>query len=132
VPIFLTGAAAVEEIQPVAVYDHAGSLVRMGKDLGLFRDMIGFLRDDSPRWLAQLRAGLESHDDRRVRHAAHSLKGLAANFGAPRVEKAARTVEKGAGQLDWQELQLAAGELEQALEELLTALRPFASTAEPV
>ena len=129
---YSSGAAAVNESQTTTVYDHAGSLVRMGQDLRLFRDMVGFLRDDSPRWLQELRAGLQNRDDRRVRHAAHTLKGLAANFGAPRVERAARVVEQGAGQRDWPELAAETRELEQALDELLAALGPFAPAGDPV
>lgn len=117
---------AVKEFQALCVYDHAGSLGRMGQDLQLFREMAGFLRDDAPRWQQELRAGLDAQDSRRVKHAAHTLKGLVANFGAPRAEKAARVVEQGAARSNWSELLPAAAELEEAIEELLSALSSFA------
>jgi HPt (histidine-containing phosphotransfer) domain-containing protein len=122
----------VNDSQLSAVYDHVGSLARMGQDQGLFRDMVGFLRDDSPRWLAELQAGIAAKNDRQARHAAHAVKGLVANFGAPRAEKAARVIEQGAGQQDWGEVAAMASELEEAVAELIAALAPFARRGDPV
>jgi HPt (histidine-containing phosphotransfer) domain-containing protein len=104
------------------VFDFPGSLKRMGNDLQLFEEMVGFLRDDSPRWLGQLHTGYDCGNLDAVRHAAHTLRGQVANFGAHRAMLAAAAVEQAAREHRTADLPAAVGELDAAYDELLSAV----------
>lgn len=107
------------------VFDYQASLRRMGQDGNLFREMVGLLRDDGSRRMHDVTAGLTERDANRVRHAAHTLKGLTANFSAARAVEAAEKVERLATAEKWDELEPATANLEAALAELLVALKSF-------
>ncbi|MEX2174336.1 MAG: Hpt domain-containing protein [Pirellulaceae bacterium] len=104
------------------IYDRAGSLNRMGGDEALFREMVGLLREDAPRWLAELHGALQDSDLSRARRAAHTLKGLAANFGASRAMAAAAEMERLVKTETSEGMPGAETELEEALLELVAAL----------
>jgi HPt (histidine-containing phosphotransfer) domain-containing protein len=94
--------------------------------------MVELLQDDGPRRLREVQGGLEAHELVRVHHAAHSLKGLAANFSAARATQAAASVESLAKNGDAEgRLPAAAEELGRALDELLVALAPHTLPAAP-
>src|SRR5262245_9956609 len=76
------------------VFDKHAALERMAFDGQLFVEMVDLLSDDGPRRMHELQAALAAGETSRVRHAAHSLKGLAANFSAPRAVQAAAEVER--------------------------------------
>src|SRR5436190_22668809 len=76
------------------IYDHDGSLRRMGNDHELFHEMVGLLRADAPPLLEALSSAHKEGDAPRMQRAAHTLKGLAANFGAQRAVAAAAEVER--------------------------------------
>jgi HPt (histidine-containing phosphotransfer) domain-containing protein len=109
------------------IFDKRAALERMAFDAQLFGEMINLLRDDGPRRMREVQAGLEVGDLSRVHHAAHSLKGLAANFNAGRTVQAAAHLEKmaKAGERG-QPLAAAAAELGAALSELLAELERHA------
>jgi HPt (histidine-containing phosphotransfer) domain-containing protein len=112
------------------IYDYAGSLHRMGDDQALFYEMVGLLRSDVPQWLKVLHTAERDGDASRVQRAAHTLKGLAANFGASRAVAAAAEVEQCGKARKTEGLRAAVAELEGALDELLGALTtPVATTA---
>jgi FOG: HPt domain len=119
--------AAMSTTATEQTFDKRAALERMAFDAQLFGEMIDLLREDGPRRMQELQAGLESGDLPRMHHAAHSLKGLAANFSAGRTVQAAAHVEKLAktGQ-SGQELTTAVAELQEALGELLTELAQHA------
>lgn len=62
--------------------DYRGVLRRLGGNEQLFYDLRRFFLEDLPGVLAKLHAALEEHNSEGVERAAHSLKGLVANFGA--------------------------------------------------
>ncbi|MBI2478579.1 MAG: response regulator, partial [Planctomycetia bacterium] len=64
------------------VIDFAGAMQRLAGDLELFRDFIGYFDQDSPKLLSALRDAISEGDASAVQRCAHSIKGLAANFGA--------------------------------------------------
>jgi HPt (histidine-containing phosphotransfer) domain-containing protein len=64
------------------VFDLDGTLRRLGGDTGLLADLVQLYAEDSPDLLRRLAAGIELGQSDQVRRAAHSLRGLAANFGA--------------------------------------------------
>jgi len=62
--------------------DYRGTLRRLGGNRSLFCDLVRFYLEDAPVVLAALASALERRDPPSVERAAHSLKGLVANFGA--------------------------------------------------
>ncbi len=65
-----------------SVIDYAGTMQRLNGDTSLFQEFIEFFQEDSPKLIITLQRAIDSNDPSAVQHAAHSLKGLAANFGA--------------------------------------------------
>lgn len=113
------------------VFDHDASLRRMGHDATLFREMISLLREDGPLRLREIAGGVKDRNAALARHAAHTLKGLAANFSAPRAVASAACVEHLAREEKWGEMEPAVAELQTAFNELLDALQPFTRTPQP-
>ena len=112
------------------IYDYAGSLHRMGDDQALFHEMVALLRSDVPQWLDVLHVAEREGDAPRLQRAAHTLKGLAANFGAGRAVAAAAEVEQRGKAQTTVGLRAAVMELEESLDELLGALAaPLATSA---
>jgi HPt (histidine-containing phosphotransfer) domain-containing protein len=105
------------------IFDKQAALERMAFDTQLFREMIDLLRQDGPRRMQELTSALKAGRLVEVHHAAHSLKGLAANFSAAPAVQAAAIVEQlaKAGDGDGR-LPAAVVELRQALDDLLGAL----------
>jgi len=62
--------------------------------------MLGMLPAEVGRRLDEYRAALQAEDLVAARRAAHTLKGLAANFGAARLEAIARAAEAACGTVD--------------------------------
>jgi HPt (histidine-containing phosphotransfer) domain-containing protein len=78
--------------EPPAV-DLAAALVRLGGDEKLLEDLIGFFFEDAFKLLDDLHASVARCDWPAMRRAAHSLKGLASNFGAKPAVVALQLVE---------------------------------------
>lgn len=76
------------------VIDYADAMKRLGNDADLFREFVGFYDEDSRKLIAQIEDAIKSGDAAQLQHAAHSLKGVAANLGAMRVVEAAFSLEK--------------------------------------
>ena len=106
------------------IYDHAGSLRRMGNDPELFHEMVELLRTDAPTLLSAVQSADREGDPPRLQRAAHTLKGLSANFGAERAVAAAGEVERLAKARQSVGLPAAITELEESLDELIAALAP--------
>jgi len=96
----------------------------MGNDRELFQEMVSLLRCDAPRLLDSLHAALKVGDTQRLHRSSHTLKGLAANFGAERAVAAAAEVERLAKASQSAGLPAAITELEESLDELIAALAP--------
>ncbi len=102
------------------VFDHLGSLHRMGNDEQLFGEMVGFLRDDAPVRLREIHRGLSEANWKQAQRSAHSLKGLVSNFGAARAQAAAARLEALAQQQKPSpEIETAVSDLESAVSEAL-------------
>jgi len=69
------------------------ALERLGGKETLLRDLARLFLQDSPGLLRQIHDGIREGDSKKVERAAHSLKGLAANFEARSATIAAREVE---------------------------------------
>jgi two-component system, sensor histidine kinase and response regulator len=106
------------------IFDHEGSLLRMGNDHELFHEMVQLLHADAPPLLASLQSAHQEGDFQRLHRTAHTLKGLAANFGAERAVTSASEVEKLAKARQSAGLPAAIAKLEESLDELAAALAP--------
>jgi HPt (histidine-containing phosphotransfer) domain-containing protein len=76
------------------VYDLQATMTRLDGDRELFQNMVAFYLEDYPPLLARLQAAIADGRSAEVERAAHSLKGLAGNFGASRAHRAAQRIEE--------------------------------------
>ncbi len=105
------------------VIDFEGALERMDGNRNLLVDMANFFLEDAPELLERIRVGLRDGQAEEVQRAAHSLKGLASNFGAELTVVTARSIERSAAAGRLQAASAEAAELEHCVEELMEALR---------
>lgn len=85
-----------------SMIEYDAIMSRLGGDHELLNEFIEIFIEDSPEHLKKFVAGLKNEDAGQVRHAVHSLKGLASNFGAVQFCRAAQSIESSAaeGSLD--------------------------------
>ncbi|MEX0714682.1 MAG: response regulator [Pirellulales bacterium] len=88
------GSTVAAEAGGTAIVDYRGALARLGGSTELFDDMARFFFEDSPGLFADIRRAIEAEDGKLLQRAAHSLKGLASNFGARCVVEAALELER--------------------------------------
>jgi len=94
--------SANESAQPT--FNLAAALDRLGGDKQLLRTLAQVFVEDSPVLLTKLKAAYAKGDASRLRHAAHSIRGLAANFNAHTIVDLARQIEdQAAGSSEVQE-----------------------------
>jgi len=108
------------------IYDHAGALKRMGNDEDLFHEMVGLLKADAPPLIVTAQSASRAGDAMQLQRAAHTLKGLASNFGGQRAVSAAAELEGLAKNRQSMGVPAALTELEEAFDELIGALAPAA------
>lgn len=106
-----------------SLIDRAGSLSRMGDDLELLQDMAAMFIRDVPRLLATLADALTAGDAEETARAAHSIKGLASNFGATPCMAAALAIEDPAKSGHLTDLAGLQGRLAEQVDLLCGALR---------
>lgn len=70
------------------------ALQRLAGDQKLFRELTLYFTEDAPVLLQALRKGLAAGNAESVRRAAHSLRGLAANFDAEQAVTIAAFIEQ--------------------------------------
>jgi protein-histidine pros-kinase len=63
-----------------AVVNLAAALERTGGDMDLLRELAGVFCTDCPRMLAHVRIALDERDGKRLKEAAHALKGAVGVF----------------------------------------------------
>ncbi len=112
------------------VINIATALKRLGGDQQLMADLINFFFEDFPSLLEELRGAILRHDWNRVQRAAHSFKGLAANFDAgPAVQVMQALEQQSANQNPEQMSQLLA-DAEVEVARLTAALAEYQQSAE--
>jgi two-component system sensor histidine kinase/response regulator len=86
---------------PAAALNREVLLERVGNDPEFLVEIADLFLDDCPRLLSQIRSAIALQDARALEHAAHTLKGSVANFGAEPARLAAFRLEAlgRAGQL---------------------------------
>ncbi len=102
--------------------DLQAALARLGGDRELLAQIAQFFLEDSPGLLDELRGGLRNGEAKTVLLAAHSLKGLAAHFGARAAVDAASVIEESADRGDLAAAAAALPELERQVGLLQKAL----------
>ncbi len=105
------------------VMDLERSLRRLDGDHSLLVDLIGFFLEDYPGLLTKMAEAAATDDSPSLQRAAHSMKGLVANFDAHFAKEIAQQIETAAKQRDMQNatglidgMKSAAAELAQHLE----------------
>jgi CheY-like chemotaxis protein len=108
-----------------SIFDIQGTLKRLGGDRALLTELVKLYREDSPQLLGRLIAGAEAKDCNQVQRAAHSLRGLASNFGAAEVIQPLQQLEDLAIQGKCDEFLPLIHRMEQAKARLDEALEPY-------
>ena len=83
-------------------YRFDGALKRLGGDEELFQELMSYFIEDAPELLKTIEAGLAAGSAESIRRAAHSLRGLAANFDAEEAMAIACSIEQMASKGDLQ------------------------------
>ena len=107
------------------VMNYAAALSRLGGDADLFQDLAQFFLEDTPDLLQTMRMAITSKDAAELERAAHSMKGLAANFDGLPAVKAALIVERMGHAGDWNGAVERVEEIEREVMRLSAALRPY-------
>ena len=87
-------ASVERDATPAERVDHRGTLDRLGGNERLFYDLARFVLEDAPVVLAELETALGGNEAKRAERAAHSLKGLVANFGAKEATRLAAELQR--------------------------------------
>jgi len=120
----LTSAAA-DSAADTAVIDYRGAMQRLGGDTELFRELVRMVSEDAPGLVEVMWQCLDTADAAELLRAAHSLKGLAANFGASEVVDRARRLEGIAQSPSLGAARPVVDELQREVTRLLDALAPY-------
>jgi two-component system, sensor histidine kinase and response regulator len=105
------------------------ALRRLEGDVRLFGELAGFFVEDAPVLLEEIRAGLRQHDAKTVERAAHSLKGLVANFDSQAAVASAYAIENLAHQGRLADVPAEMEGLQREIGRLCDALEPYRAKA---
>lgn len=103
--------------------DYRSALARLGGSEQLLCDLAKFFLEDAPGILTELSSAITMGDMPTVERAAHSLKGLAANFGAPAAVQTAAELQDAARRRDADQLPSLCDRLDREIEKLAVELR---------
>ncbi len=117
-------AVSVEdaELDTLPVFDEAELFERLGDNEKLLHDVLEMACSDLPLRVSQLQQAIAEDNRSRLRLAAHTIKGIAANLGAERLRQAAALLEKRADS-SLQQLQLQLSRVEEQVEALMALIR---------
>jgi HPt (histidine-containing phosphotransfer) domain-containing protein len=107
----------------ISGYRFAATLKRLEGDQRLFQELAVYFIEDAPALLQAIRAGVASGNAGDSQRAAHSLRGLLANFDAE--QALAGSVEDLCGNGELQRVPEALAPLEMEVQSLRDALRQF-------
>ena len=119
-----TPASSQPAVEGGRVFEIESVLKRLGQDRRIFENLVEFYIEDCPTLLEQVRAALRESDAKAIALAAHSLKGLAANFSAPDAVKVAAIVEKAGYDRELATVAESIEPLEREFARLTSALLP--------
>lgn len=96
-------------------------------------DLCDFVGVVTEREAGAIRAAIEHRDDRRLKQAAHKLKGSAGVFkDVPAAQKAAQQMECVGADADWDQVENAWSNLAAEMDRLMTTLQKASSSPIPV
>ena len=90
----------------VRVWNEDIALQRLGGDRQMLADLIGFFSEDAPMLRTAMDTAIESNNFAELQRAAHSLKGLLANFEATAAITVAQPIEHAAAKEDLSDVDL--------------------------
>ncbi len=105
-----------------AVLDRSGLLERTGGDADFLVEIAQLFLEECPRLVEEIRSASARGDAASLQHAAHTLKGCVANFGAESASSAAARLEAIARSADLRRAPAAALALEFELSRVTRAL----------
>jgi two-component system sensor histidine kinase/response regulator len=108
-----------------ALMDLDNALRRLDGDQSLLIDLIGFYLEDYPGLLTKMDEAAAAKDAMSLERAAHSLKGLVANFDAMNAKDIAQRMENAAKDRDLDTAVGMIGDLKAAASELATELEHY-------
>ncbi len=108
-----------------------GALKRLGGDTDLFRDLAAYFIEDAPELLRAIHAGVAAGSGQDVRRAAHSLRGLMANFDADQAMAFAISIEHLSDKGQLRLVPAALAHLEIEVQFLRDALQEYAAQSSP-
>ena len=103
------------------------ALQRLGGDEELFQELATYFLEDADELLNAVRTGFARGDAENVGRAAHSLRGLAANFEAEQVISIASSIEQMAFRGELQAVPSALVDLEAEVQSLRGLLQDYAT-----
>lgn len=115
----------------MAVIDRAAALRRLGGDEILLKELAQIFIDDVPELLRELESALDDCHSEAVERIAHSIKGLAANFGAEVCVGRAQVIENSKGTPWREEAPLQLSGLREAVSQVIAELRSEILDAPP-
>ncbi len=121
------GGHVVDEDSREVTLDLPATMRRLGGDRVLLQQFIEVFREDSPRLMETLAAAVSRRDASAALHAAHSLRGLASNFGADVVVNPASELEEASRREDLTGTEPLMTRLGRAVQQLIAALEPYRS-----
>ena len=108
-----------------SIFDPRSALERLGDDEQLLKELAVYFLEDSEELLRSIDQAAAAGDWPAVRIAAHSLKGLAANFSARPATEAARDLEQASMEGDAEQAHPLVPRLRSEVERLRQALCEF-------
>jgi HPt (histidine-containing phosphotransfer) domain-containing protein len=118
-----------EFVRDPRVFDPEALAGLIGDDPELMQELIDLFNDEAPRLIGTIRSATAAGDPHTVTHAAHTLKGSAANLGAAEASEAALSVEMIGRSGDLTAAPGACERLEAALQRLQDTLVAFTASA---
>ena len=112
------GTGVPDSAQTSQTFDPTQAMANMGGSDDLLRRMMRLFIEDAAGHLDTVRTATKNGNGRRVQRAAHTLKGVSANFAAENVIQSAIALERAGAEERVEDFE----KLEQALEEHLGAL----------
>lgn len=105
--------------------DLNGAMLRLGNDVTLFEEFIGFYEEDYPRLLKELNEAVAKRDGDAIHHVSHKLKGLVVSLGATDVAASAGALERMGRTKDFTDVEETLPKLRSEIEQLNRELREF-------
>ncbi len=105
--------------------DFEGAMQRLGNDLSLYQEFIGYCEEDCPKRMAEIISAVEAGNAPALLHAAHGLKGLMASLGAKDVVVHASALERMGRADDLETAPETLAKLQADIDQLPRELEPY-------